>query len=268
MKIVGELINASRKVVRQAIAGRDEEAIKTIAIAQQQAEVDFIDVNAGVFAEKEAEYIQWLVKNVQSVAATPCCIDSPEPAVIEAALKVHEGSEAMVNSISLEKQRYERLLPFVAGTDLKVVALCMSNEGMPETADQRVTIADKLINGLVKNNVSISNIYIDPLVQSVATNSTYGKEFLEAVRRIMKEFEGVHTICGLSNISFGLPSRKFLNQTFITAAIAYGLDSAIINPLDKRMVANIKATEALIGRDDFCMGYITAYRDEFFADCQ
>lgn len=263
MKIVGELINASRKVVKQAIEDQDANVIKAIAQDQVQAGADFIDVNAGVFGEKEPEYLRWLVKTVQSVVDKPCCIDSPDPTAIEAALKVHEG-EAMVNSISLEKDRYERLLPVIAGTDLKVVALCMSNDGMPETADQRLAIADELVNSLVKNNVKLSNIYVDPLVQSVATNPAYGREFLESVRRIMKEFEGIHTMCGLSNISFGLPNRKFLNQTFVTIAIAHGLDGAIINPLDKRMIANIKAAEALIGRDDFCMGYITAHRAGVF----
>ncbi len=265
MEIVGELINASRKAVKLAIENQDKKAIQAIALDQHHAGVDYIDVNAGVFAEKEPEYLQWLVKTVQAVVDKPCCIDSPDPLAIEVALQVHKG-EAMVNSISLENDRYEKLIPVIAGTDLKVVALCMSNDGMPETADQRMAIADKLVSSLVKNNVKLSNIYIDPLVQSVATNRTYGSEFLEAVRRIMLEFEGVHTMCGLSNISFGLPNRKFLNQIFLSIAIAHGLDGAIINPLDKRMIANIKAAEALVGQDDFCMGYITAHREGILTD--
>jgi cobalamin-dependent methionine synthase I len=166
----------------------------------------------------------------------------------------------MINSISLESKRWQSLLPVVSGTDLNVVALCMSDDGMPETADQRLAIAGKLINGLVQNNVKIENIYVDPLVQSLGTNPTYGKEFLTAVERIMREFEGVHTMCGLSNISFGLPERAFMNQTFMTMAIARGLDGAIVNPLDNKMMANIVAAETLAGRDEFCMQYLTAYR--------
>ncbi len=263
MKIVGELINASRATVRQAIEARDEQTIKTIALNQANAGVDFIDVNAGVFRQSEPEHLAWLVQTVQTAVNKPCCIDSPDPSAIEEALKVHRG-EAMINSISLETDRYENLLPMIAGTDLKVIALCMSNDGMPETADERVAVAEKLINGLTKNNVSLSNIYIDPLVQSVATNPSFGVEFLGAVRRIMTEFQGVHTMCGLSNISFGLPKRKVLNETFICLAIANGLDGAIINPLDKNMMAKIKVTEALIGRDPFCMEFINAYREGFF----
>jgi 5-methyltetrahydrofolate--homocysteine methyltransferase len=189
----------------------------------------------------------------------PCCIDSPDPRAIEAALAVHKGT-AMINSISLEKERYEKLLPVVAGSGHKVVALCMSDEGMPETADQRMAIADKLINGLVKNNVALENIYVDPLVQPVATNNAFGAEFLQAVDRITQTFKGVHTMCGLSNISFGLPERKFINQTFMIMAIARGLDGAIVNPLDARMMGCIITAETLMGRDSYCMNYLKAYR--------
>jgi len=193
----------------------------------------------------------------------PCSIDSPDPKAIETALAVHKGT-AMINSISLEKNRYDTLVPLVAGTDLKVVALCMSDKGMPESTDDRMTIADKLVNGLLKNNVAIENIYVDPLVQPVATNGAYGLEFLNAVEKITTTFEGIHTLCGLSNVSFGLPERKLLNQVFMAMAIAKGLDGAIVNPLDKKMMANILSAEALMGKDDYCMQYLNAYRAKKF----
>jgi 5-methyltetrahydrofolate--homocysteine methyltransferase len=140
----------------------------------------------------------------------------------------------------------------------------MSDAGMPETADDRMTIADKLINGLLQKNVPIENIYVDPLVQPVATNSTFGTEFLKAIESIMTTFKGVHTMCGLSNISFGLPERKFLNQTFMVMAIAKGLDGAIVNPLDQKMMANIVAAEALAGKDEYCGNYLEAFRAKKF----
>ena len=157
----------------------------------------------------------------------------------------------MINSISLESERYEALLPIVAGTDMKVVALCMSDEGMPETTSDRLAIADKLINGLVQHNVALENIFVDPLVQPVSTNQAFGTEFLEAVEQIMKQFQGVHTMCGLSNISYGLPKRAFLNQTFAAMAVAKGLDGLIVNPLDQKMMANLIAAETLAGRDEY-----------------
>jgi cobalamin-dependent methionine synthase I len=259
MIVVGELINASRKNISEAIVAQDKSGIQKIAQRQVEAGAHYIDVNAGIFVGKEPQYLKWLVETVQLVVDEPCCIDSPDPNAIETALAVHKGT-AMINSISLEKDRYNTLLPIIAGTDLKVVALCMSDDGMPETTNDRMKIADKLINGLLQKNVSIENIYVDPLVQPVSTNNMFGVEFLSAIEKIVTTFKGIHTVCGLSNISFGLPNRSFLNQTFMSMAIAKGLDGAIINPLDKKMMANIIAATVLAGKDDFCMEYLKAYR--------
>ena len=264
MYIVGELINASRKKIATAIGDGDSTYIKKIVTDQDKAGADFIDVNAGIFGAQEASYLQWLVGNVQAVTEKPCCIDSPDPKAIEAALAVHQGPTPMVNSISLEKYRWNNLLSVLTGTDLRVVALCISDDGMPETADERLKIADKLINGLVQNGIRIENIFVDPLVQPLATDSTYGMEFINAIERITAEFPGIHTVCGLSNISFGLPERKFLNQTLVVMAITKGLDGAIIDPLDERMMGAIKVAEALCGRDEYCMDYIKAFRAGLF----
>ncbi|WP_022667834.1 methyltetrahydrofolate cobalamin methyltransferase [Desulfospira joergensenii] len=263
MIVVGELINASRKKIGEALSAQDADYIKEVAAAQHNAGAAFIDVNAGIFVEEEPEYIKWLVENVQEVVDGPCSIDSPSPVAIEAALSAHKGTP-MINSISLEKDRYDALLPIVAGTDFKVVALCMSDEGMPETVEDRLTIADKLVNALVQNNVDIDNIYVDPLVQPISTNKDFGTGFLDSIEQIVKRFKGVHTMCGLSNISFGLPNRKFLNQLFGVMAISKGLDGLIINPLDTRMMANIVAAEALAGKDDYCMNYLKAFREGLF----
>lgn len=263
MIIIGELINASRKQIAPAIENKDADTIQKIAKDERENGADFIDVNAGVFVGKESDYLKWLVTTVQETVEAPCCIDSPDPKAIETALSVHKGIP-MINSISLEKERYEALLPVVSGTECKVVALCMSDKGMPETTDDRVSIADELINNLLKNNVPLDNIYVDPLVQPVATKDSYGIEFLDAIEKIINKFPGVHTICGLSNISFGLPERKFLNQTFMVMAITKGLDAAIVNPLDKGMMAKIVAAETLAGKDEYCSQYLQAWRDKKF----
>ena len=263
MLIVGELINASRKSVREIIENQDAQGIAKLARDQKENGAHYIDVNAGVFVGREPELLKWLVGSVQGAVDAPCCIDSPDPKAIEAALGVHQGT-AMINSISLEKERYDQLLPVVAGSKSKVVALCMSDDGMPQTADQRMAIADKLLNGLVKNGVPLEDIYVDPLVQPVSTNDVFGAEFLQAIERITQAFKGVHTLCGLSNISFGLPERKFINQTFMVMAIAKGLDGAIVNPLDARMMGCIITAEMLMGRDPYCTNYLKAYRANLF----
>jgi len=263
MYIIGELINASRKSIGAAIEARDAAAIHKVAQAQAEAGADYIDVNAGVFVGKEPQYLKWLVETVQQVTDRPCAIDSPDPAAIEAALAVHRGT-ALINSISLEKARYENLLPILAGTDLKVIALCMSDEGMPQTVADRLRIADKLINGLLQKDVKLPHIFVDPLVQPMSVDNSFGMAFLDSVEQIMARFKGIHTACGLSNISFGLPARPFLNQTFMVMAIAKGLDGAIVNPLDKQMMANITAAEALVGKNNYCMKYLKAYRARAF----
>ena len=196
---------------------------------------------------------------MQAVTDTPCALDSPDPAAIAAAMSVHRGTP-MINSISLEKKRYRDLLPVLAGTDLKVIALCMSDEGMPRTVDDRMRVAAELVEGLLQNNISRENIFVDPLVQPLSVNDTFGTEFINAIEAIVHAFPGIHTACGLSNISYGLPARNFLNRVFMTMAITKGLDGAIINPLDQDMMATITAAEALAGRDEYCANYLKAYR--------
>ncbi len=261
MIIVGELINASRKGIAALIEAQDKEAIQKVAADQLDNNADYIDVNAGIYAGKETEYLKWLVTSVQEKVDAPCCIDSADPRVVEAALSVHKGT-AMINSISLEKDRHDGLMPVIRGTDLKVVALCTSDEGIPETVEDKMAVADKLINSLVQNNVPIENIYVDPLVQPISTKNHFGLNFLEAVEKIRADFKGIHTICGLSNISYGLPERFFLNQTFLIMAITKGLDAAIVDPLDRKLMSKIIAAEALMGMDRYCMNYLKAYRSQ------
>ncbi|MDR2200331.1 MAG: methyltetrahydrofolate cobalamin methyltransferase [Deltaproteobacteria bacterium] len=259
MIIVGELINASRKKIRAAIEAADADYIKDIATKQDKAGATFVDVNAGVFVGEEPEKLVWLVNTVQSVIDKPLALDSPDPKAIEAAMKVHKGTP-MLNSISLEKDRWEKLSPVIANTDIKVVSLCMSDAGMPTTAEDRVKIADELVNRLSKINIPPENIYIDPLVQPVGTDYTFGIEFLRAVGQIKDKHPGVHIMCGLSNISFGLPERLFLNRIFMALAIYSGLDGAIIDPTDAPMMGTIAGATALVGKDKGCRGYLKAFR--------
>ncbi|MGD9975789.1 MAG: methyltetrahydrofolate cobalamin methyltransferase [Desulfatirhabdiaceae bacterium] len=259
MIIVGELLNASRMAVRGAIDSRDADAVTRVAQDQANAGANYIDVNAGMFLGRERELLTWLVETVQAAVDCPCCIDSPDPKAIESALSVHKG-QAMINSISLEKDRFDKLLPVVSGSGHKVVALCMSDEGMPKTTDERLNIADRLINALVGSHVPLQDIYVDPLVQPVATDASFGVAFLDAVIRIKEQFEGVHIMCGLSNISYGLPERTLLNRVFMAMAVAAGMDGAIINPLDNKIMAVISAAEALVGRDDYFGNYLMAFR--------
>ena len=232
MIIVGELINASRKSVKSAIESQDSSMIQNLASSQTASDVNYIDVNAGVFVEKEKKYLNWCIDNIIEVTDLPVCIDSSKGAAIESALAYFQkksNAVPMINSISLEKKKMDQLLPLISGTDLKIVALCMNDEGMPKTVEERLSIAEQLVNVLVQNNVKIENIYIDPLVQALSTDSSLGKTFLVTIEEIIRRYEGIHTMCGLSNISYGLPNRKDLNRIFMSMAIGRGLDLSLIH---------------------------------------
>lgn len=260
MIIVGELINASRKKIKPIIQEANAEEVIRIAREQAECGADYIDVNAGIFVKEEPDYLKWLVKTIQSEVDRPCSIDSPNFEAIKAALEVHKGT-AMINSISLEKERYDNVMPVIANTDLKVIALCMDDNGMPRSMEDRMGIADKLVTELTGNGVKVENIFVDPLVQPIATEHTFGMEFINTVEAIHKAFPGINTACGLSNISYGIPERKFANRTFMAMAIAKGLNGAIMNPKDKEMMATIICAETLAGRDLYCENYLDAYRN-------
>jgi len=259
--IIGEKINTSLKAIRPAVENKDASEVQDVAIKQAEAGAHYIDVNCGTFPYREPELLEWLVNTVQEVTDLPLCIDSPNPEALRAALKAYKGPKPLINSVTAEKERFHSIFPLVKEYNTSIIALCMDDTGMPETADQRVKIADWLINTMTKEGVDISDIYIDPMVRPVSTGTHYGAVALETIRRVMTEFPGVHTTCGLSNVSFGLPARKLINQTFLIAAIAAGLDSAILNPLDKMLMSFVYSAELLIGKDDFCMNYLSAFRE-------
>ena len=140
----------------------------------------------------------------------------------------------------------------------------MDDNGMPESAEGRIKIAFRMIENLTKKGVKLDDIFIDPLVRPVGTGTHYGNVAIDTIRTIKKEYPDVHITCGLSNISFGIPARKVMNQTFLVAAMAAGMDGAILDPLDKKMMQFVFAAEALLDRDEYCMNYIEAYRDGLF----
>ncbi len=260
MLIVAERINSSRKAINEAIKAKDADFIRAEAKAQAEAGADYIDVNAGSFVGQEAEYLCWLVAVVQGATELPLCLDSPDPAAIATALEVVKGP-VMLNSITLEKQRMAGMLPLVKKYRTKIVALCQSEEGMANTVNEKVNIAQQMVEALTKEGVALDDIYIDPLIYPIATDTQSAVAALGAISEIRQLFPGVHTICGLTNVSFGLPVRKLINRTFLVAAMAHGLDSAIIDPTDRELMANLVAAETILDRDKFCVGYITAYRE-------
>lgn len=261
MIIIGEKINSTLKAVRPAIEAGDAAFVQELARKQYEAGAAYIDLNAGMFIDSEPEKLEWLVKTVQEVVDAPLSIDSPDPAAISRALKSVKSDKPIINSITDEKERFNAILPLVLEYNTAIVALCMDDTGMPETVEDRVVIADRLIGNLTAKGVKVSDIYIDPMVRPIGTGSHYGTVALDTIRKVRAEFPEVHITCGLSNISFGIPARKVMNQAFLIAAMTAGMDSAILDPLDKKLMTFVYTTEALLGCDEFCMNYLMKFRE-------
>ena len=260
MLIIGERINASRKFIAEAITSRNAAFIQNEAKAQAMAGADYLDVNAGTFVGEEAKHLQWVIETVQEVVDLPLCLDSPDPSVIKAMIPFAKKAP-MINSITLEPSRLEGILPSVVEYKTKVIALCQSGDFVADTAEAKVKMAGRLVEKVKAAGIPLDNLYIDPLVYPLATNDQSALATLDAIERIMKEFPGVHTTCGLTNVSYGLPNRKLVNRTFLVAAIARGLDSAILDPTDNQLFGALKAALMIAGKDEFCMEYIAGFRE-------
>jgi len=258
-EVIGERINTSRKSVQAAVAERDSDYIIDDIEKQLNAGADYIDVNAGARIGHEEEDMKWLLDTIQPVATVPLTLDSPDPAILEMAFKMVEKTP-MINSISLEKERFDTMMPFLEGKECSIIALCMDDAGMPKSSDDISNCARTLIGELNKIGYATASIYIDPLVQPISTESSKGVMVLDAVRAIKDEFADVHITGGLSNISYGLPQRHIINRTFVTLMMDAGMDSAIIDPLDKSIMATIRTADMLLGHDDFCMNYLKGVR--------
>ncbi|MDD4754123.1 MAG: methyltetrahydrofolate cobalamin methyltransferase [Desulfitobacteriaceae bacterium] len=262
--IVGELINTSRKAIKPAVENKDAEFIKDLAQKQVDAGANYVDVNCGTMVFNEPEMMAWLVETIQEKVSAPLCIDSPNPKALEVGLSLAKNGQPMVNSITAEKERYSTILPMVLKYKTKIVALCMDDSGMPETAEDRLKIATKLVGDLTAAGVSEGDIYLDPLVKPVSTGDKAGLEVLETIYQIKQKYPNVHGICGLSNISYGLPNRKILNQVFMIQTMTMGMDAYILDPLDKTMMGFVYASTALLGQDQFCMNYLTVHRNGLY----
>ncbi|MBA7475161.1 MAG: methyltetrahydrofolate cobalamin methyltransferase [Dehalococcoidia bacterium] len=260
MVIVGEKINTSRKSVEEAVGRKDATFIAKMAREQAEAGADYIDINAGTFLEQEADYLCWLVETVQGEVDLPLSLDSPNPKALSEAMKRHKG-EPMINSISLEEDRFKSLLPLITSRPCRVVALCIAKTSMPTTTEDRVQVGSELIEKLTGAGFPLEKIYVDPLIQPISVDTSMGMAALGAISKIMNDFPGVNTICGLSNISFGLPERSLVNRNFLVLCLAYGLSATILDPTDRKIMTTLLTIEMLLGRDEYCGNFIDAYQN-------
>lgn len=259
MIIIGEKINGTIPSVKMAIEARDEEFIRNLAVKQSEAGADFIDLCASTAPDVEVETLKWLMDIVQEVTDTPLCIDSPNPLAIKEVLK-YAKQPGLINSVSLEHDKCEVIFPLIQGTAWQTIALTCDNEGIPKEVQTRVDIAKCIVEKAQKYGIVQERIHIDPLVIALSVDNDSLLKFAEATRKIKECFPTINVTGGLSNISFGMPLRKVINHNFLTLAMFAGIDSAIMDPLDRDMMATLLATKALLGQDRYCQSFINAFR--------
>ncbi len=263
MIIIGEKINGSIPSVAKAIAEKDEEHIKKLAKAQSEAGATYIDVCASVEDEIEVETMKWLIDLVQSVTDTPIAIDSPNARTCVACME-YCNKPGLINSVSGEGDKMEVVFPVIADTKWEVVALLNGDTGIPKTAEDRLEVFHQIMAEAKKYNIAPNRIHIDPLVEMLCTSEDGISMVEEVMTRIKEEYPTIHITGAVSNISFNLPMRKLVNQAFVVLSMKAGMDSAVLDPLNKNMLGMIYATEACLGLDDYCMEYISAYREGLF----
>ncbi|MBN2440903.1 MAG: dihydropteroate synthase [Spirochaetales bacterium] len=260
MKIIGEKINGTRKRVKQAISEKDAGFIENLAKQQVAAGSSWLDLNAGTHPEDEPGDMIWLVETVQAVVDIPLCLDSANPRALSAAIKA-TAKTPMINSINGEKERLEGILPLVAEYNCEVIALAMGGVLIPETCEGRLEEVHNILEATRRAGIPDNRIYIDPLVMTISTNIKSAVIFFDTLKAVRQAYPEVHFTAGLSNISFGLPVRSYINRTFLILAMQAGLESAICDPLDKELKAAILTTELLLGKDPYCMNFTQSYRE-------
>jgi len=261
MLIVAERINATRKRIAKAIKNKNEKLIRKEARKQARSGADYIDVNAGSDPAAEVENLVWLTNVAQDATDKPLSLDSPNPDALKAAFEAYRGDDLIINSVTAEQARLDAVLPLVRESGAKVIALAMGDGGLPTGVDDRLALARKMADAAAEYDIAPERIYLDPCVQPVSTSPGQAEAALETFRRVKTDMPGVHTICGLSNVSFGLPYRNLVNRAFLTLALQAGMDAAIIDPTEEEMVATMLAAEAVLGVDEWCMAYVTAERE-------
>ena len=256
--IIGERINPTgRKRFAEELRGGDLSTVTEDAIAQTEAGADMLDVNAGIPLVDEADLLARSVRLVQEHTDLPLCIDSSIVEALEAGLAAYEG-KALVNSVTGEDDRLEEILPLVAKHGAAVIGLANDETGIPETPQQRLEIATKIVKAAGDHGIPPEDVVIDPLAMTVGAATDAVTVTLETIR-LIREHLGVNMSLGASNVSFGLPDRHALNAAFLPMAMEAGLTSAIMSTAPV-VVESVRAADLLLGHDEWGMRWIAAHR--------
>ena len=258
--IIGERINPTgRRLLAEEMKAGDFSRVETDALAQVGAGAHILDVNAGIPLADEPTLLARAVRLVQSLTDVPLSIDSSMVNALEAGLEAYEG-KALLNSVTGEEERLERVLPLVKKHGAAVVAICNDDTGISTDINVRFEVAKKIINRAADYGIPACDVVVDPLVMPVGAMADAGVQALKLIHRLHTELK-VNTTCGASNVSFGLPNRKGLNSAFISMAIGAGMTSAITNPMVDELMQAVRGADVLMNHDPQCGNWISAYRE-------
>ncbi|MEW6456834.1 MAG: dihydropteroate synthase [Acidobacteriota bacterium] len=255
MIIIGERLNSSRKEVLEALKSKDKEFILKESKQQKEKGAEFIDLNASLLMEKELETLKWAIPIIEKEAGIPVSIDSSDVKVLEKSLEIHQG-KAILNSLTIESKKIKYLSGIIKEKKPYIIGLLIDKDGMPNSPEEAYRKTLNFLEIIKHEGIDESEIFIDPLVRPIATNSNIANIFFESLIKIKKSIPELKTVAGISNVSFGLPRRKLINRIFLTISIFNGLDAAILDPLDDEIISTIFSVEALLGKDKNLKNYL------------
>jgi 5-methyltetrahydrofolate corrinoid/iron sulfur protein methyltransferase len=258
--IIGELINGMYQNIGRAIKEKDKSVVQKCALDQIKAGADALDVNCGPASRKPIDDIRWLVESIQEVTDKPLALDSSKPQVIESGLTVLKN-KAIINSTTADIEKLDILVPLAKKYSVKLIGLTISSKGIPQNKDQRLELAATIVASCLDQGFPIGDLYLDPIVMPVNVAQAQIKDILETIHefKIISE-PSPKSIVGLSNVSQGTCVRSLVNRTFLTMAIAFGLDAAILDPLDKDLLDAAITAELVLNKQIYCDSYLDAYR--------
>lgn len=260
MFIIGELINGMYQNIGRAIKEKNKAIIQDCALAQVKAGADALDLNCGPASRQPVSDIRWLVEAVQEVTDKTISLDSSRPEVIEEGIKAARN-KLMINSTTADEGKLSRLIPLAKEHHAKLIGLTISSKGIPQNKDQRLELAAQIVGACVEAGFPVENLYLDPIVMPVNVAQAQQKDILESIRefKIISD-PSPKTVVGLSNVSQGAQSRNLINRTFLVMAAAFGLDAAILDPLDKDLLDACITAELILNKNIYCDSYLEAYR--------
>jgi len=258
--VIGELINGMYKDVGKAIANKETDVIQHLAEEQVKAGASVLDVNTGPYSKNPKDDMKWLVESIQKVANVQLALDSTKPDVIEEGLKLVK-KRAIINSTSADEEKMAKIFELAKKYNAQVIGLAMDKSGVPNSKDKRLELGATIVAKAMEYDINTEDLFLDPIVLPVNVAQTQAREVLESIRefRLLSD-PAPNTTVGLSNVSQGTKARSLINRTFLTMAVANGLTSAILDPLDKELMDAMITAELILNKNIYCDSFLDAYR--------